>query len=255
MGEARPCGYVRNTLPRPIRLPLADGRLRYLGPCDTTAVDPETRNSPPVLAALAAGVLAVVVLPGFRMKRDSALALRSPVSASTRHFLAIQAGMARMVEARMAQERAAGAAVLYNSKRWTRQTWRADRAWAKAGEYRAKRAKLSIVSGKRAAADYRSLKTAAATERLPHAILLQLLDGEQPTPPQINGVEVLMRSETESRTADRHLQAVLRHNRRCWTARRLLAAARDATGETDAATAAAWLIATAARYLVERLAA
>jgi hypothetical protein len=60
------------------------------------------------------------------------------------------------------------------------------------------------------------LKTAAASASMPHTVLLELLDGERPTPPVLNGVEIVAPTDGEI-AADLHLQAVLRFNRRCWS--------------------------------------
>jgi hypothetical protein len=51
---------------------------------------------------------------------------------------------------------------------------------------------------------------------MPHTVLLELLDGERPTPPVLNGVEIVAPTDGEI-AADLHLQAVLRFNRRCWS--------------------------------------
>jgi hypothetical protein len=242
---ARPV-YLRNTLTWTLAVPLAAGGARYLPAQATTRVDSPTAAQPCVLAALAIEALVLVALPGAgRQAGSERLALRSPVSAALRHRLAFEAGMEGQVARRMAAERAAAAAgldALHPSTRWTRQEWRADRAWRLEAE-RARR-RLAAVKKHNAKIErqWDALRAAVAAAGRPIEALHAVLDREVPPPAGLNGFAsvdmILPPKPDELATPPSQRTRKLRRMRRIASARRLIAAAAKASGRQDAM---AWL--------------
>jgi len=238
--------FLRNGLPRPVLVPLASGGSRYLSGSDTTLINLSDMAIPGLREAVEAGIVVRVCLPapGTRsVHLVPGMNVRSPISSAARQILAERLDMGEQVAARMKAERAAGEAMIYGSQRWTRQEWRADRAWHKAAQYRAKRARLTLEGNARARNAYKLLRKTATDARVPPAVLAAVLDGEA----QVGGlnghaVAVLARSETEISTVNPLLEAALRYNRRARQAQRLLRAAQEAKGLGPAA-AARWLVA------------
>lgn len=123
-----PAVFLRNLHIAPLYIPLSPSA-RYLPPGDTAGPLPGAIvHAPTVAQAVLAGLLVAVILPPADGRwRLAGVAIRAPISASARHWLAIDGHMAHRVHiARMGLRAVFGAADA--EERAAHKEWRSWRA-------------------------------------------------------------------------------------------------------------------------------
>lgn len=255
MGAARSdqTVYLRNGLPRPVLVPLASGGSRYLSGSDTTGVSQDDMAVAGLREAVCAGIFVVVLLPpekGAAWRLPEGCELRSPVSASARHYLAVKVGMEAQIIRAKAQERASAmpkpSGVVAGPPR--RLPWDAYRLTP--GEKMAARAREEdwrlVGRSARPRIFYGALREACILAGVPEWDLRAVLDGDS-WPPALAGplngtaAAFLLPRKAGEAGADRDRAAIDRYSRRTFQAARLIRAAMHVTGEQDLPSVARWL--------------